>query len=350
MPASPAPRRIACLPVNAGSNPYQSLVMRGLEADGRFTAAYGARGKRFAALRTWLRDRPAYILYDWNTYYFVRRSRRMTALYGWLFLLDLRIVRLLGTRIVWTIHQLESHDAAFPEVQQGIQRRFARLCDWVRVMWPSTAARAAAYLDLTPDRIRVQAEGSFIGHYPEDRPAAAARHDLGLAADALVFLYFGAVKRYKGVEELIQRFRELEGADLRLVVAGNCGDRELRRRIVELAAADPRIQLHLSFISDSQVQTYFRAADAVVLPFRKIENSGSAILAMGFGKPVIAPAIGVLTERLAAQPELLYPDGGLLPTMRQAVALGRDALAQLGAKGRESLAPHRWEQFAECFT
>lgn len=350
MPASPAPRRIACLPINARSNPYQFLTLRGLEADGRFIASYGARGKKFAALRTWLRARPAYILYDWNTYYFLRRSRRMTALYGWLFLLDIRIVRFLGTRIVWTLHQLEAHDAAFPDLQQQIQRRFAHLCEWVRVMWPSTAARAAEYLDLPTDRIRIQPEGSFLGHYPDDDDATKARSDLGLPPGAFVFLYFGAVKRYKGVEELIQRFRELEGEELRLVVAGNCGNPELRAQLGELAAPDPRIQLHLTFIDDAQVQTFFRAADAVVLPFRKIENSSSAILAMGFGKPVIAPAIGVMAERLAAQPEFLYPEGALLHTMRHAVALGPESLARLGAKGRESLIPYRWEHFGRCFT
>lgn len=350
MPDSPARQRIACLPVNAGSNPYQSLVMRGLEADGRFTARYGARGKRFAALRTWLRWRPDYILYDWNTYYFVRRSRLMTRVYGALFLLDLRITRWLGTRIVWTIHQLEAHDAPFPDVQQRIQRRFAGLCEWVRVMWPSTAARASAYLGLPLDRIRVQPEGSFVGHYPDDRTRADARARLQLPQDAVVLLYFGAVKAYKGVEELIQAFRALPGDGLRLVVAGNCSNQELRQRILALAAPDPRIQLHLAFIAESDVQTYFRAADVAVLPFRKIENSGSAILALGFGTPVIAPAIGVLVERLAAQRGLLYDDGGLPAALERAIAMGPEALARLGAEGRQSLAAHRWEDFARWFT
>ena len=61
------------------------------------------------------------------------------------------------------------------------------------------------------------------------------------------------------------------------------------------------------------MQMYLRAADAVVLPYKDVLTSGSAILAMTFGQPVIAPAIGCLPESLGAEGTILYdpstPDG-----------------------------------------
>ncbi len=67
--------------------------------------------------------------------------------------------------------------------------------------------------------------------------------------------------------------------------------------------------LALETIPDDQMQVYLRAADAVVLPYRDVLSSGSAILAMTFGQPVIAPAIGCLPESLGSEGTILYDAG-----------------------------------------
>ncbi|HET9293055.1 MAG TPA: hypothetical protein VFO06_02100, partial [Gemmatimonadales bacterium] len=96
-------------------------------------------------------------------------------------------------------------------------------------------------------------------------------------------------------------------------------------------------------------QLYFKACDAVVLPFEKIENSGSAILAMGFVRPVIAPMMGALPERLAEQRDLLYAEGGLRDGILRAIALGRAGLADRGALNRDAVMRHGWDEFARLF-
>lgn len=323
--------------------------MRGLEADGRYKAVYGARGKRFAALRTWLRFRPTYLHYDWNTYYFMRRTKLMTEVFGFFFLLDIRIVRLLGCRVVWTAHQMEGHDAPFAETQRSIQRRFARLCEWVRVMGPSTVARAKEFLELSPDRIRVQPEGSFVDHYPNELTADECRRALDLAPSEFVFLFLGSIKPYKGVDRLVSTFASLPGAHLRLIVAGRCRDPVFVRQLEESGRKDRRILLHLGFVPDERVQVYMKACNVVVLPFEKIENSGTVILAMGFAKPVIAPSLGVLQERLAAQTDLLYEGGLLRQAMEHTIALGPAALDRRGERNRQALEAHRWEDIVTLF-
>lgn len=350
MPTTTSRKLIACLPVSEPDNPYQELLMQGLRSDSRFDARHGARGKHFAALRTWWRLRPAYIHYDWNTPYFLRPSLAKSALYGVLFLAELWVVRtVLRCRIVFTLHQLEAHDAPHPGLQTAVQRRFVGLCEWVRVMWPSTARRAIATLGIPEAKMRVLPEGSYVGFYPEELSADQCRDELGLSTGDLVLLHFGSVKPYKGIETLLETFRTIRAPNLHLVVVGRCANRRLAQRIEQLAVADSRIHSRLEPVPVDRVQVYFKACDAVVLPFEKIENSGSAILAMGFARPVIAPMLGALPERLAEQRDLLYGEGGLRGALAGALALGREGLADRGLRNRAAVTRHGWQEFARLF-
>ena len=62
------------------------------------------------------------------------------------------------------------------------------------------------------------------------------------------------------------------------------------------AAGDPRVCLRLEHVPENEVQRYLRAADLVVLPFKEITNSGSALLALSFDRPVLVPARGAMGE------------------------------------------------------
>jgi hypothetical protein len=82
---------------------------------------------------------------------------------------------------------------------------------------------------------------------------------------------------------------------LRLVIAGKAvgSQRETLHAAVE---SDRRIQVFPEFIDDSKVQYYLGAADLVVLPFADILNSGSALLALSFDRPILVPHLGALPE------------------------------------------------------
>ena len=98
--------------------------------------------------------------------------------------------------------------------------------------------------------------------------------------------------------------------------------------------ADPRIVLRLERIPEEDLSRVLRAADAVVLPFRDILTSGSAILALSHGRPVVVPALGCLPETLPTDATFLYdPDDpdALASALRQAVAAD---LAAMGGRAR----------------
>jgi glycosyltransferase involved in cell wall biosynthesis len=111
-----------------------------------------------------------------------------------------------------------------------------------------------------------------------------------------VLLFFGAIRDYKNLPELMKAFRDWEKRDAVLIVAGNCRDPRLEAAIRKQAADVPNLHLEIRHIPRESVYRYFYAADLVVLPYREILNSGTALLALTFGKPVLVPHKGAMAE------------------------------------------------------
>ena len=160
--------------------------------------------------------------------------------------------------------------------------------------------------------MHVLAHGSYVRQYDVDADAASAREALGLGQVGTVFAFVGAIRGYKGVGELLEAFAASGdlGQDARLLICGKPLPARIGRELEARAAADPGASS--CGWSASRRRTCGaapRAADVVVLPFRDILTSGSAILALSHGRPVVAPALGCLPETLPADAAFLYdPD------------------------------------------
>lgn len=214
------------------------------------------------------------------------------------FLARLAECRLRGARILWTVHNIAPHDVHHARLEAGFWSVFPRLLDGL--IFLSAASRGVA-LAAHPALAGIPYAVIPHGHYkPVIRTVpdrAAARGRLGLPPDRFAFLFFGLVREYKNVPLLIREFLAMERSDAYLVVAGGTGPRaELRARIENLATGQDNIRLDLRFIPDDTLHDYLAACDCVVLPYKDILNSGSALLALSADRPVIAPAIGGLVD------------------------------------------------------
>lgn len=103
--------------------------------------------------------------------------------------------------------------------------------------------------------------------------------------------YFGLIRRYKGVEGLIQAFRGTRDHDpeLTLDVRGNPSTDELAEAITRLSRDDARIVLDLKFLSDAELVEVVTASELVVLPYRFMHNSGGTLAALSLDRPVLVP-------------------------------------------------------------
>lgn len=111
-----------------------------------------------------------------------------------------------------------------------------------------------------------------------------------------MFAFLGAIRPYKNVPALLSAFRDAPEAGWRLVVAGKPLSADVRVDVSRRADGDDRIRLDLDFVPRERVQLYTRAADLLVFPYRDILNSGSALLALSFDRPILVPDRGALAE------------------------------------------------------
>jgi glycosyltransferase involved in cell wall biosynthesis len=123
---------------------------------------------------------------------------------------------------------------------------------------------------------------------------ADARRSLGLGDDERVALFFGHVRPFKGLDIALRAWRELQ-TEVTLLVAGEAwwkGEEEYR----VLAQGLERVRFDFRFIPDSEIATYFAACDVVLAPYRIEAQSGVALTAFHFARPVIATRVGGLPE------------------------------------------------------
>ncbi len=254
-----------------------------------------------------------------------------------------------GGRVLWTLHNAAPHDGRYAAVHEALVGRLPVLADLVHVHSRAGAAWAAERLGVAPGRVAVVPHGSYLPlHRPLAVPAAEARAGLGLPEDGRALLLFGRLGAYKGGADLLRAFAAAGAPDLRLLIAG----KQVEPLGAPLAALPPqaRARVHVlrdGFVPEGEVEPLFAAADAAALPYRAILTSGSALLALSLGRPVLAPALPGLRELLEdGRDALLYdPAGtedGLQAALRRLAALDDGRLAAMQAAAHATAAAHDW--------
>jgi glycosyltransferase involved in cell wall biosynthesis len=204
--------------------------------------------------------------------------------------------RLLGYKIVWTVHNLYPHSSHNLDLD-----RLARLA--ITHLAAALIVHCQRARDLVKqhffrqDGVFIIPHGSFIDAYPNTVNRAQARQRLGLSEECFVYLFFGAILPYKGLEHLLEAFTAMEGENLTLLLAARVYNEYSAAMVEQAKQADPRIVVVTSdYFPAEDLQLYFNATDVVVMPFLDMLTSGSVITALSFSRPVIVPAIGCLPE------------------------------------------------------
>jgi glycosyltransferase involved in cell wall biosynthesis len=177
---------------------------------------------------------------------------------------------------------------------------------------------------------------------------AIARATLGIDDAANVALFFGHVRPFKGLDIALRAWPELT-SDVLLLVAGEAWwERENEYR--ELAKPLINVRFDFRFIPDSEVATYFAAADVVLVPYRIEAQSGVALTAFHFARPVIATTVGGLPEIIDGNNGILIPPEDP-PALARAIddfftARDRAAMERAAAV---SARRYSWPEYAAVF-
>jgi beta-1,4-mannosyltransferase len=267
-----------------------------------------------------------YIHIHWPSYFYAAPQRRKCLRDFAKFLFLLTLARLRGARLVWTIHNIYPHDrCVIPQLDILARRLLVKLSVLFFIHCSCAEAGVLREFPALARRIVQIQHGHWIGYYPNTIECSAARSLLALRENEFVFLFLGFCRPYKNLETLINVFEHLPGKPV-LLVAGQFQDAAYEAAIRAAVHRSPgRIMLHPGFVRDEDLQIYLRACNVVVTPYTEILTSGSAILALSFGRPVIAPAIGCLKELIVEGCGFLYDSSQRPEGLRHAMQASMEA-------------------------
>lgn len=179
-------------------------------------------------------------------------------------------------------------------------------------------------------------------NFGEKISTAEARKFLNIGADEKIVLFFGFIRKYKGLDILLDAMKILhdkkqQTTNIKLLIAGEFyEDRKPYDEQINQLGIATDLLLHTNFIADSEVKYYLCAADVVVQPYRNATQSGVTPLAYHFEKPMIVTNVGGL-------PSLVPDDKVGLVAEPNAAAIAEKILEYF-AKGEAHFFPHIVEE------
>lgn len=332
--------RVVFFPEFPEANPYWSILSASLKKLGVEVVGIGRMpfGRRWL----WYNRHTIQVLH----FHFVQQLyayEGTQARLRWVlrFASNLLLARFLGYKTVFTLHNATPTYPLTPSWVDYFGHWIAvNLTD--RVIVHCEAARQLLKEKFGRHRhVYIISHPNFIDRYPNTVTQSVARKALGINPENLVFTFVGGIRPNKGVDCLVAAFKQLEGANLTLVIAGKAWPPETHIKALEQSVKeDSRIIVQKRFIPDEELQIYFNAADVVVLPFERILTSSSVVLAMGFGRPIIVPEQGCLPEYVAKEAGILYDPtnpSGLLQALTHSQQI-RMELNVMGAQAQQHVA------------
>jgi glycosyltransferase involved in cell wall biosynthesis len=259
------------------------------------------------------------------------------------FVIWLWTLRLLGMHLVWTAHNVLPLGSVFTDDVRA-RRRLVAACDLVIAHSKATLEQLAD-LGIVPRRSAVIPHGPF-----ESAVEPAALRTPGHGEGPRQLLFFGKIRPYKGVDILLTAFAALPpDLDVHLTVAGECGDGPVRTELTRLAGqSGERVTLQLERVPDADVTRLLQQADAMILPYRGITTSGSGVLALCHGRPLVVPDLPGLAE-LPDDAVIRY-DGtvqGLTDALTSIVLADASVLAKMSSAANAYCAAISWSEIAE---
>jgi len=327
-------------------NPYWPMLASALEKDG-INFQYETP-KAFT--KSWLlsHQNRVHVLHIHYCQPFYRKRRKASGKKVLIFFLRLLLARLLGYRVVFTLHNLTPTYPLEPHWLDKLGHLVAILLSERVIVHCYEAKRLLTKQYWRRRKVFVVDHPNFSDIYPNQISKEDAQNQLGLEnGEQFVFTYLGGIRPNKGIETLIQAFQELKDDKYRLVIAGNNQSPKYAEYLRKIAKKDRRISFHLHWIPDEEIQVFLNAAEIIVLPFERILTSSSTILAMSFKKPVIVPRMGCLQELVEPDAGWLYEAGNSVSLAEVMQVAAESNYKLIGINARKKVSTYTLERFSK---
>lgn len=284
--------------------------------------------------------------FHWPEYLYSSKSNLGLIFKSVLFIMTLIFARLCGYKIVWTVHNLYPHEKKGKYVGYLTRLLLIHISHILFVHFEG-AKNCIKKTFFRTHKIYTIPHGNFISVFKNEYSKKQAREKMGLSPDNFVYLIFGPLRAYKGIEDAVECFEKIKQSQDILMVVGKPFDRGINKWLLSKSCKNPQIIFYPHFIESDAVQYFFNAADVVLLPYKNIFTSGNLFLALGFRKPVIAPAIGILPEIVSTSYGMLYVPDPLNSGLRSALQkIKTEDHVEMGKQGFFHIQSYQWKTAA----
>jgi len=213
-------------------------------------------------------------------------------------LLKIILVKLLFGKVVITIHDVISFAKSEKNVFLNNQ-----IYSRVDLIFTHNTFSKKEVLKISPqidEKILIVPHGNYLPFINVHNDKAKARDFLAIDRDKKVLLFFGLIKKVKGLDLLLNAFGEIikKHPDTILLIAGKTWKNNFTyyQQIIDKNNLAQNIILHNNFIPHNDVKYYYSAADLVVLPYKKIYQSGVLMMTLSYQKIALVSDLSPLTE------------------------------------------------------
>ena len=215
-----------------------------------------------------------------------------------LVLFNLLLVKLLFGKVVLTIHDVSS----FANLSDSsiIGSMIYKLTDLILTHNEFSKSEIIKVSPNLSSRIYIVPHGNYIPFIRVQNDKERSRKRLEIPNNKKVLLFFGMIKKVKGLDVLLYALKDVikENPDALLLIAGKVWENDftIYQRIIDENNLSDYCLLHTKFIPHADVEHYYCAADLVVLPYKKIYQSGVLVMTLSYGKPALVSDLPPLKE------------------------------------------------------
>lgn len=256
-------------------------------------------------------------------------------------------------KIVFTIHDVFSFNSHFYD--NFFYKRIYSLPNAIILQTEENVMLfSKSFPKISKSKIHLCYHGNFLA-FSKPLEMSESRKKLDLPKDSFIYLFFGQLKKIKGVDLLINAFSEVakERKNVFLVIAGNVWHNNAKPYLdlIKALKIDDKVRTDIRFIPDSLVDYYFSSADIVCLPYTELFQSGVVQQSYAYKKPAIVSSLpGFLTVVRNQQNGFVFKSGDYIDLSKKMLLAydERQSLPVLGEEGYRFIKErYSWNKIAE---
>lgn len=252
---------------------------------------------------------------------------------------------LLNKKIVITLHNIKPHETVYPKLENFGFNYYFKIANAIIVHNEWSKKQISMKYKNLKEKIHVVPHGNFVGYYPNQISKREARGILDIPLNAFTILYFGKIRKYKGLDILLSALKDIVDDDIWLVICGKPEDEEINKKLLDFNEYFKNCVLNLNYVPDNEIQIYMNSCDVGILPYEDITTSGSLILFGSFKRTVIIPYLEPIKETVGNE-AIYYKPGDIINLKERIFEAKNEDLSKKDDNIYNSILSYDWGNIA----